>query len=63
MHTTQQLESDKSIELAGSGVTSVFAKRLDKKMSDRRRPDWLSGLIYYLRRKEKGMLATSIPVA
>lgn len=49
-----KLESDKSIELAGSGVTSIFPKRSDRKTKEDRRPNWVNGLLYYIRRKEKG---------
>lgn len=51
---SNKLESDKSVELAGSGVTSIFPKRSDRTNKEDRRPNWVNGLLYYLRRKEKG---------
>lgn len=48
-------ESGKSVELAGSGVTSVFPTRIDPNVGSRRGPNWLAGFLYWLRRKDKGM--------
>lgn len=45
----------KSVELAGSGVTSVFPTRLDHNVGSNRGPNWLAGFLYWLRRKERGM--------
>lgn len=45
----------KSVELAGSGVTSVFPTRLDHNVGNKRGPNWLAGFLYWLRRKERGM--------
>lgn len=45
----------KSVELAGSGVTSVFPSRLDPNVGSSRGPNWLAGFLYWLRRKDKGM--------
>ena len=50
-HAPQQ---GKSIELAGSGVTSVFPSRLESNVGSKRGPNWLAGFLYWLRRKEKG---------
>lgn len=44
----------KSVELAGSGVTSVFPSRLETNVGSKRGPNWLAGFLYWLRRKEKG---------
>ncbi|KAL3154506.1 hypothetical protein ABBQ32_013968 [Trebouxia sp. C0010 RCD-2024] len=44
----------KSVELAGSGVTSVFPTRLDHNVGNKRGPNWLAGFLYWLRRKERG---------
>lgn len=43
-----------SVELAGSGVTSIFPSRLEKNVGNKRGPNWLAGFLYWLRRKEKG---------
>lgn len=51
---SKHVEPAKSVELAGSGVTSVFPDRFTSKVRDRRGPNWLSGFVYWLRRKEKG---------
>ena len=50
-HAPQQ---GKSVELAGSGVTSVFPSRLETNVGSKRGPNWLAGFLYWLRRKEKG---------
>ena len=50
-HAPQQA---KSVELAGSGVTSVFPSRLETNVGSKRGPNWLAGFLYWLRRKEKG---------
>ena len=47
----------KSVELAGSGVTSVFPDRLGGKVREQRGPSWLKGFLYWLQRKEKGTIA------
>lgn len=44
----------KSVELAGSGVTSIFPSRLETNVGNKRGPNWLAGFLYWLRRKEKG---------
>ena len=51
---SKHVEPAKSVELAGSGVTSVFPDRFTSRVRDRRGPNWLSGFVYWLRRKEKG---------
>ena len=47
-------QQGKSVELAGSGVTSVFPSRLETNVGSKRGPNWLAGFLYWLRRKEKG---------
>ncbi|DBB04045.1 hypothetical protein WJX77_007564 [Trebouxia sp. C0004] len=50
----KRIEPATSVELAGSGVTSVFPNRCDTGASDKHGPNWLNGFLFWLRRKDKG---------
>ena len=59
----RKIEPATSVELAGSGVTSVFPSHHEPGLSDKRGPSWLNGFLYWLRRKDKGVHNVQQPEA
>ena len=57
----KRIEPATSVELAGSGVTSVFPNRRDTGGSDKHGPNWLNGFLFWLRRKDKGAHLVLLP--
>lgn len=57
----KRIEPATSVELAGSGVTSVFPNGRDTGGSDKHGPNWLNGFLFWLRRKDKGAHLALLP--